>query len=83
MHPTDDYAREHEHGQLGKTEMWYVLDASKNAKLVYGLSHDVDEPTSRKVICEGTIMKYLQQVPIRMLICFSPQIQIVIVLELQ
>ena len=28
--------KEHEHGQLGKTEMWYVLDAAKNARLVYG-----------------------------------------------
>lgn len=65
VHPTDDYAREHEHGQLGKTEMWYVLDASRDARLVYGLSHDVDEETIRKAVREGTIMKYLQQVPVR------------------
>lgn len=26
VHPTDAYAQEHENGQLGKTEMWYVLD---------------------------------------------------------
>ena len=40
VHPTDAYAREHENGQLGKTEMWYVLDAKKDAKLVYGLYHE-------------------------------------------
>lgn len=42
VHPTDAYAQEHENGQLGKTEMWYVLDASKDAKLVYtiGINHD-------------------------------------------
>ena len=37
VHPSDAYAREHENGQLGKTEMWYVLDAKKDAKLIYGL----------------------------------------------
>ena len=40
VHPTDAYAKEHEHGQLGKTEMWYVLDAAKDARLVYGLRRD-------------------------------------------
>ena len=27
VHPEDDYARENENGELGKTECWYVLDA--------------------------------------------------------
>ena len=27
VHPTDAYASEKENGQLGKTEMWYVLSA--------------------------------------------------------
>ena len=38
VHPTDKYAKEYENGQLGKTEMWYVLDAAKNASLIYGLN---------------------------------------------
>lgn len=29
VHPNDDYAREYENGQLGKTEMWYVMDARR------------------------------------------------------
>ena len=37
VHPDDDYAKMKEHGQLGKTEMWYVLDAARDAKLIYGL----------------------------------------------
>ena len=28
VHPDDQYAMERENGQLGKTEMWYVLDAA-------------------------------------------------------
>lgn len=65
VHPGDDYAREHENGQLGKTEMWYVLDAGKEAALVYGFRHDTDEATVRRSIAEGSIMKHLQKIPIR------------------
>lgn len=65
VHPTDAYAREHENGQLGKTEMWYVLDAKKDAKLVYGLYHDVSKAQLRKSIENGTVEKYLQKVPVK------------------
>jgi mannose-6-phosphate isomerase len=64
VHPDDNYAFEHENGQMGKTEMWYVLDATKDAKLVYGLSHDIDKETLRRSIEEGTIEKYLQKVSV-------------------
>ena len=64
VHPTDAFAQEHENGQLGKTEMWYVLDASKDAKLVYGLKKDCTKEEMRKAIADGTVMKYLQKVPI-------------------
>ena len=64
VHPTDAFAQEHENGQLGKTEMWYVLDASKDAKLVYGLKQDCTKEEIRKAIANGTVMKYLQKVPI-------------------
>lgn len=64
VHPDDSYAAAHEQGQRGKTEMWYVLDAAKDAKLVYGFRHDTGEPEIRAAIAEGTVMKHLQQVPI-------------------
>lgn len=64
VHPTDAYAFAHENGQRGKSEMWYVLDASRNAQLVYGFRHDVDKENIRKSITDGTIEKYLQKVPI-------------------
>jgi mannose-6-phosphate isomerase len=65
VHPTDEYARQHENGQLGKTEMWYVLDAGKDTKLIYGFRQDTDEKTIRNAINNGTLMKYLQQVPVK------------------
>ena len=65
VHPSDQYAREHENGQLGKTEMWYVLDAGKDAKLVYGLKQDSSKTELRNAVADGTVMDYLQQVPVK------------------
>lgn len=65
VHPTDDYAFSHENGQKGKTEMWYVLDAAKDARLVYGLNRDCTEETIRRAIEQGTLSNYLQTVPVQ------------------
>ena len=64
VHPTDEYAKEHENGQLGKTEMWYVLDAGREASLVYGLNHRCTKEEIRQAIEDGSVMQYLQKVPI-------------------
>lgn len=65
VHPDDDYARKYENGSLGKSEMWYVLEATKGAKLTYGLHHDTDRETLRRSIEEGTVEKYLQKIPVK------------------
>lgn len=65
VHPSDEYARENEGGQLGKTEMWYVLDAAKDSKLVYGLNNDISANALRQSIESGNVEKYLQKVPIK------------------
>lgn len=64
VHPDDIYAAENENGENGKTEMWVVLDAAKDASIVYGLHHKIDESKLRKSIENGSIEKYLQKVPI-------------------
>lgn len=65
VHPTDEYAAAHENRQRGKTEMWYVLDAAKGSKLVYGLCRDTSAETLRQSIADGTVEKYLQKVNIQ------------------
>ena len=64
VHPNDEYAYKFESGQRGKTEMWYVLDASKDAKLIYGLSSDVDKDTLKKSLEDGTAEKFMQKIPV-------------------
>ena len=64
VHPDDEYAFKHEQGQRGKTEMWYVLDASRDSQLVYGFSHDINRAVLEKSLLDGTVEKYLQKVPV-------------------
>ncbi|WP_293831544.1 type I phosphomannose isomerase catalytic subunit [uncultured Phascolarctobacterium sp.] len=64
VHPDDEYAFQHEQGQRGKTEMWYVLDASRDSQLVYGFSHDINRAALEKSLLDGTVEKYLQKVPV-------------------
>ncbi|MCF0187551.1 MAG: class I mannose-6-phosphate isomerase [Bacteroidaceae bacterium] len=65
VHPDDEYARENENGQLGKTEMWYVIDAKKDAELIYGFHHDVTKSQVEAAVSNGNIEKYLQKVPVK------------------
>lgn len=63
VHPDDGYARTHEQGERGKTEMWYVLEAEPGASIVYGFNHDISkERLSQSLKC-GTLARYLQSVP--------------------
>lgn len=42
VHPNDEYASEFENS-FGKSEAWYVMDASENAKLIMGLAPGVNK----------------------------------------
>ena len=65
VHPGDDYAREHECGQLGKSEMWYVLDAAEGAALIYGFSRRMSREGLRQAIREDRLESCLQRVAVR------------------
>lgn len=65
VHPDDEYANIHENGQLGKSEMWYVLDATANAKLVYGLHHSISRSEFEDSLKNGKAEVHLQKVPIK------------------
>ncbi len=65
VHPDDEYAMKYENGSLGKSEMWYVLDAKKDSKLVYGFRCDIKMDTLKKSLTDGTVEKYLQKVDVK------------------
>ncbi len=64
VHPSDEYARTHEHGQLGKTEMWYVLEAAPGASLVYGFRQNLTRTMLAASLEDDTVEQYLQKVEI-------------------
>ena len=63
VHPDDEYAALNE-GSLGKTEMWYVLAANKDAELVYGFNQDMTKERVVDAIHNGRIKAFLNHVPV-------------------
>lgn len=64
VHPTDNYEQLPD-GELGKTEMWYILSAAPNAKIIYGLREHVSRDQLAQAIAEGNIMESLQEVSVK------------------
>lgn len=65
VHPDDDFAKTHEQKQRGKTEMWYVLEATKDTYLYYGLTRDMSREELRKAIGNGKILNCLQRIKVK------------------
>ena len=70
VHPTDAYAQERENGQLGKTEMWYVLDCVPGAYLYYGFDHEISKEEFAERIKNNTLTEVLNAVPVHKGDCF-------------
>ncbi len=62
VHPDDEYARLNENGELGKTEMWYVIDAEPGAQLIYGTKPGTSKEDFKKAIQLGNLEDYLNTV---------------------
>lgn len=64
VHPNDRYAKKYEK-QKGKTEMWYVVEAEKGAKLIYGFEHPVTDKILKDAVQTGEIEKHLHYEPVQ------------------
>ena len=58
VHPSDSYAIENE-GSLGKTEMWYIVDADEGAGIYLGFKRDVTLDEYSSAIKSGTLTSLL------------------------
>ncbi len=63
VHPTDELAQERG-SQFGKTEMWFVVNADKGARLANGFNRPVDPADYRGLVETGGIMDVLKFQPI-------------------
>jgi mannose-6-phosphate isomerase len=64
VHPDDAYAQEHENGEFGKTECWYIIDCKKDAELVYG-HHAKTKEELKEMMETGQWDKLLRRIPIK------------------
>lgn len=64
VHPDNRYALKNE-GQYGKTEMWYVMDAGKDAFLYYGFKKEISKEEFAERIQNDTLLDVLNAVPVQ------------------
>lgn len=58
VHPDDDMAQR-VHGKMGKSEMWYVIDAQPNAFLYAGFKEHLSKEQYFRMVADGTICNAL------------------------
>ncbi|MBN2683459.1 MAG: class I mannose-6-phosphate isomerase [Bacteroidales bacterium] len=58
VHPNDELAME-KHNAYGKTEMWYVLDAESDSRLVSGFKRKTNPESFAKILENGNPEDYL------------------------
>ena len=64
VHPDDRYAYEHENGENGKTECWYIVDCEEGAALAYGFNRELTQEEFRAHILDVTLLDYVRLVPV-------------------
>ncbi len=63
LHPDDTLAKKR-HNSFGKTEMWYILDAEKEARLLMGFNRNMDEATYLRYLSENKLPDILHSEPV-------------------
>lgn len=58
VHPNSSLAKLR-HGKRGKTEMWYVVDAEKGARLCSGLARSMSQEDFMRMAAEGSVAEAL------------------------
>lgn len=58
LHPNDELARKR-HNSFGKTEMWYIMDADKDAELIIGFKEDITKETYVESLKNDTLTDLL------------------------
>jgi len=58
LHPNNDLAKKR-HNSFGKTEMWYVMQADKDAKLIVGFNRDLEKEEYVKHLNSKTLTNIL------------------------
>ncbi len=63
VHPEDVLAKQR-HNSFGKTEMWYILQADENARLIVGFNDEYSQKDYLKALSENRITEILNSVSV-------------------
>ncbi len=63
VHPNDEFALKVEH-ELGKTEMWHILEAEEGAGIYLGFKRDTTPEEVRSKVNDGSILELLNFIPV-------------------
>lgn len=64
VHPNDALAKER-HNSFGKTEMWYVMQADDNARLVVGFKDKTNKKEYQEHLENKTLVAVLNETPVK------------------
>lgn len=64
VHPNDQLAQAR-HNSFGKTEMWYVMQADENARLIVGFKNSSNQKEYISHLQQGTLLDLLEAYPVQ------------------
>ncbi len=64
VHPNDEMAQR-VHGKMGKSEMWYIIDAKPGSFLYAGFNREITQAEYKARIADGTITEVLARHEVR------------------
>lgn len=64
VHPDDEYAGAHENSR-GKTECWYILEATEDATLISGIEDNLNREKMEAYIKKGELESCLKRIKVR------------------
>lgn len=65
VHPNDEYAKKQEDYGLGKSELWYILDAKEDSRIVLGLKEGVTKEIFEQALERGCATDTLEYLPVQ------------------
>lgn len=64
VHPNNEFAKNNEN-DTGKTEMWYIIDCAKDARIICGMKENVKQEDIEEIIRNNKIKENLNYVEIQ------------------
>ncbi|MGJ8685286.1 MAG: type I phosphomannose isomerase catalytic subunit [Nonlabens sp.] len=64
VHPDDSVALK-KHNSFGKTEMWYIMDAVPDSRLILGFKNDCTQDAFAEAISQNTVLDLLNEIQVK------------------